>query len=133
MAGITEFIGTKKKTLEGDIIKRFDKLIEGKDKEGIRETELALLKPKPIPHYKGKKPSRLTDLKRRVVTLYFQDEKILMRFSKFIKIQTYIENNIHDVAIFLELLRLLESQTIKWVEDEKHFTIKQGEITRRIR
>ena len=133
MAKITDFVGTQRKTLEGDVIKRFNKLIEGKEKEDIRKIELSLLKPKPIAHYKGKRPSRLTDLKKKTVTVYFPDEKILMRFAKYLKIQTYIENNIHDVAFFLELLKLLENETIKWDEDNKHFAMKRGKITRRLK
>lgn len=133
MTKITEFIGGGKKTLEGDIVNRFTKLIEGKSKEEVREIELSLLKPKPIAHYKGKRPSKLTDLNRRRVTIYFQNEKVLMRFSRFLKVQTYIENNIHEVGLLLEMLRLLESETLRWNEKGGHFLTKTGKITRRMK
>jgi len=133
MTKITEFIGGGKKTLEADIVKRFAELIKGKGKKEVRDIELSLLKPIPIPHYKGKRPSKLTDLNKRRVTIYFQNEKVLMRFSRFIKIQTYIENNIHEIGLLLELLKLLEGKKLIWSEKEGHFLMKTKTIIRRLK
>lgn len=100
--------------------RRYLEAIEGKDQDEQRKIEMALLRPDPIPQYTGPKP-RQSKFKSRTVTFTFPNSEFIKRLGSFVKINTYIDANTYDVAMFIELINLLEDQTIKWDESRKKF------------
>lgn len=117
---ITTFVS--KKTREKNVMEKFEKLVKGKGDKRIREIEMRLLKPAPVPAYRGPKPVR-ADFKRRSLRLAFSNKTVIERLSKYIRISQYVENNSHDVGMFLELLRLLERDRLVWDPKRKRFSV----------
>lgn len=117
---ITTFVS--KKTREKNVMEKFEKLVKGKSDKRIREIEMRLLKPAPVPAYRGPKPVR-ADFKRRSLRLAFSSKTVIERLSKYIRISQYVENNSHDVGMFLELLKLLERDRLAWDPKRKRFTV----------
>ena len=117
---ITTFVS--KKTREKNVMEKFEKLIKGKSDKRIREIEMRLLKPAPVPAYRGPKPVR-ADFKRRSLRLAFSSKTVIERLSKYIRISQYVENNSHDVGMFLELLKLLERDRLVWDPKRKRFSV----------
>ena len=121
MPDITKFLG--KTSREEDILKQFTKLVEkATSKIGIRELELRLLKPKPIPIYTGPKTGR-TNFKQRSLLLVFKSKTYIERFKKFVKINTYNTNNTYHVELFVELIRLLEDGRLEFSYDKNRFYV----------
>lgn len=122
---ITKFVS--KKNREDNVMGKFHKLIKGKSDAEVREIEMRLLKPMPIPAYKGPKPVR-ANFKRRTLRLAFQKKSIVDRYEAFIKVNKYVENNTHDVDLFIVLLEHLESGRIIWDGKKKRLrvTTRQG-------
>lgn len=117
---ITTFVS--KKSREQNVMAKFEKLIRGKSDKEIREIEMQLLKPAPVPAYRGPKPVR-ADFKRRSLRLAFPNKSAIKRWAKWIRISQYVENNTHDVAIFMELLKLLENDRLAWDPKKKRFYV----------
>lgn len=121
MPDITKFLG--KTSREGDILRQFAKLVKkATNKQSIRELELRLLKPKPIPKYNGPKTGR-TDFKQRSLLLVFKSKTYIERFKKFVKINTYNTNNTYHVELFVELVRLLEDGRLEFSYSNKRFYV----------
>ena len=129
MTDITKLLG--KKTRERGIMSRFMKLIKGKSKEEVRDIELALLKPAPLPKYGGKKSSAQSKWLAESITFSFPNKDIVERLGKFIKINTYIENNSYDIALFIEVLKLLENGTLQW-KNETLYLKRPGKLRRKL-
>lgn len=116
---ITYFIN--KKTGEENQLARFQKMIsKQKTKQDLRNLEMHLLRPKPIPVYKGKRTGR-TDFQKRTILFTFPDKLQIDRLAKFFAINTYIQNNIYDVEFLMELIRLMEKKRIAWDKTKKRF------------
>jgi hypothetical protein len=84
-----------------------------------------LLKPKPIPQYKGAK-SGVSDFKKRTVLFSFPDSECIQRLGKIVTVNAYIENNCHDISFLMELVRLVESGRVEWDKNKKRYYIKVG-------
>jgi len=125
MRDITKFVS--KKTREENVMEKFNGMIKGKSDKEIREIEMRLLRPRPIPKYKGPKPVR-ANFKRRSLKLAFQHKSIVDRYEAFIKVNKYVENNTHDVDLFIILLELLENERLVWDGKKKklYFKNRQG-------
>jgi hypothetical protein len=121
MRDITKFVS--KKTREENVMEKFNGMIKGKSEKKIREIEMRLLRPRPIPKYKGPKPVR-QNFKRRSLKLAFQKKSVVDRFEQFIKVNKYVENNTHDVDIFLVLLDRLEKERLVWDGKKKNLYLK---------
>lgn len=116
---ITYFIN--KKTGEENQLARFEDLFpKQKTKQDLRNLEMHLLKPKPIPIYKGKKVGR-TDFQKRTILFVFQNELQVKKLSQFFIVNTYIQNNIYDVEFLMEVIRLMEKKRIVWNGKRKKF------------
>jgi len=115
----------RKKSQEEVILGNFEELSKNvKSKKELRLLEMNLLRPKPIPEYMGPKPTGLSDFKKQSLLLTFQDKKYVDRFSKFFRVNRYIENNTHNVEFFVELIRLFESGRLIWNEDKKKYYLR---------
>lgn len=123
---IFEYIASDKreKTKEQHLIDRFEKLSKDKSKKEIRKIEMALFRPLPIPIYRGKK-SGLTIFKQKSIRLTFSSTNIIKLMSKFMRINTYIENNSYDCSIIECMFNLLNKRKIKFNKDKKRFKIKK--------
>ena len=119
---IAKFLG--KASRESDILAHFQKLVKkAKDNKTLRELELRLLKPKPLPPYHGPKTGR-TSFKQRSLLLVFSNKTFIERFKKFVKINTYNTNNTYHVELFVELIRLLEDGRLEFSYKEKRFYVR---------
>ena len=119
---ITYFIN--RKTGEQNQLARFQKMLpEQKTKQSIRDLEMHLLKPKPIPKYKGKRIGR-TDFQKRTILFAFPDESQINKLAKFFIVNSYIQNNIYDVEFLIELMNLMEKKRITWNKEKKRFYFK---------
>lgn len=116
---ITELLTNR--TGEESQIERFEKLYSKcRSKKDVRELEMHLLKPKPVPKYIGPKSGK-TAFQKNSLLLLFPDSKYIERLGKFVRISTYVENNTYDTKLFTELVSLLEKGKIKWSNHKKKF------------
>lgn len=131
MTGITGFI--TRRGVSHDMIRaeNFDKLIEGKSETERREIEQTLLKPKPISKYIGPKTG-LSPFTKRSIMVTFPHKAHIEKLGRFIRINTYIQNNTYDVDMIIELTRLMEEGRLRWNKREGHFYFKE-KVGRRIR
>lgn len=121
---ITKYIN--KRTGEENQIERFEKMRPKiKTKQELRNLEMHLLKPKPIPEYKGSK-SGMSDFKKRTILFSFPDSKCVQRLGKIININKYIENNTYDVSFLMELVRLIELGRIEWHKKRYYVKARNG-------
>ena len=120
--GITRFIS--KKPREETLINEFFRLAKKvvNDKYALRELEEALLKPQPIPDYKGTEVGR-TSFKRRSLIIAFPNETYIKRLQNHIRLNTYKDNNTWDVDIFIELINLLDSKRLLFNTKKKKFEL----------
>lgn len=124
---ITKFIG--KKSHEEVLTGNFATLAKkAKSKKELRILEMNLLKPKPIPIYTGPKTSGRSAFKKRSVLMTFPDTLYIEKMSNICRVNTYIENNTHDVDFLVELIRLLESKKIIWNKERKKYYLKKRNI-----
>lgn len=118
---ITKFFN--RKSGEENQIARFEKMLpECKSKKDIRNLETHLLKPKPIPTYKGVRPGK-TNFQKRTILFYFPSKSFIDRFSKFFTVNQYIQNNTYDIEFLVELVRLMEKKRIRWNRHLKRFVL----------
>jgi len=121
---ITKFVSKSKISREESQIKKFEKLIvSASSKEEQRKIEMHLLKPMPVPKYKGAKAGR-TSFQKRTLLLAFPDSSHIEKLGKFFKLNAYVENNTYDVDFLIELIRLMRNGRIKWSRSRKKFLIK---------
>lgn len=113
-----------KKSREENQMKKFEKMISDvSTKEDQRILEMHLLRPKPVPEYKGAK-SGMSNFKKRTVLFSFPDSKCIKRLGKVVTINAYIENNCHEISFLMELIRLIEVGRIEWHKNRKKYYIK---------
>jgi hypothetical protein len=118
---ITKFVS--KKSRELSIMEKFHKLIKGKSESEIRDIELALLKPKPLPIYKGSKVGR-SQFKKRSITLTFPAESWIDKFADYFKVNKYLDNNSYDIEFLMEIFRLFDKGRLRWDKDTKKLIVK---------
>jgi hypothetical protein len=120
---ITKIFGGK--THQETLMVQFEKLRKQAkdDKAKIRRLEMKLLRPKPIEKYSGPRAS-LTDFKKRCLTLTFNNPSFIKLWSKYFKVNFYLENNTYDLDFILELFNLMENDRVKWNSKEKKFHVK---------
>jgi len=131
MKEITNLISNSKGSYEESKIKRFKQLIKGKSEKEIRKIEQSLLKPIPIPKYRGPTAQK-SDIEKRTIEITFPSETYIKRFAQFIKINTYIKCNTYDTEKLIELLRLMEEGRIRWNKTQRCYFFKER-VGRRIR
>ena len=118
---ITNYIN--KRTQEENQIRRFDVMLPGiKTKQDLRNLEMHLLRPKPIPEYKGAKSGR-SAFQKRTLLLAFPNSSYIKRLANFFNINSYIQNNTYDIGFLIELICLMEKKRVKWNKDRKRFFI----------
>jgi len=113
MKNIDEFFN-KKIINNKFIIKRFMKLIMNKTKEQIREIEIQLLKPEPIPFYNYKKDKRQNAIDKKTISLILPDVKYLDLWSRHFRISKHIKNNSYDTAFIVKILQLIDKNRIQF-------------------
>jgi hypothetical protein len=115
-----------RETRSRDLIRRFMEYVStAKTKEEIREAEMALLKPKPIPKYNGAKPG-LTDVQKKTVTLVFARKKYIDLLGQYIKINKFKGFNSHETELIEALLDMLEEGKLKW--ENGNLIVKQQTV-----
>lgn len=119
---ITKLIN--KRTGEENQIKKFEEMLsKTKTKKQRRDLEMHLLKPKPVPVYKGDRAGR-TLFQRRTILLSFPKESCIEQLGKFFTVNSYIQNNSYDTDFLIELIRLMGKKKIRWNKHAKKFFIK---------
>jgi len=122
MDDITKFVG--KKSREETMIGQFFRLVDKcKNKYEMRKLEQSLLKPQPIAKYQGGEVGR-TEFKSRSLIVAFPNKSYIMRLKKFMRINSYKDNNTWDVSMFVEMLNLLESGRLTFNSKTKKFKMK---------
>lgn len=96
----------------GDKIEKFIQLAEGKTEKEKRKIELNLLKP--VCNKKNREFLNNKNLSTATysVKIYFNNREEFELFSKYFRVNTYIENNIKAKPI-LSILRLLEKKKLR--------------------
>jgi len=121
MEDLTEVVSGK--TRESTIVQRFSDLIKDKSEAEVRKIEEALLKPVPLPVYKGSKVGR-SMFKKRSITLTFPEEEWIDKFADYFKVNKYLDNNSYDIEFLMEVLRLFDKGRLIWDKHEKRFSVK---------
>lgn len=118
---ISQFV--KKQDRETERIKQFYDIVKHvKTKQERRKIEMKLLKPTPIPVYIGKKAGR-SRFQKCSLRLVFKNSNLIKRLSKFITINTYVENNSFDTEMFISFVDMLESGEMIWDKENKKFIL----------
>lgn len=118
-------------TREEFLLKEFLRLAaRTKTKQELRELEMALLKPAPIPSFKKQITTGMSDFQLRTVTMTFPNKRYVEILGKFIRINSYKGNNSHDMDILVEFINLLESGRIVFDTEEKKLKLvtKKGRV-----
>ncbi len=89
-------------------LKKFKRVTKGKSQEQIREAEMALLKPDPIPPYNGEHPLNRNDLISRSVNIVFKSQEDMNAFHQNIMPISYSiahkKAYITDITLLMNLL-----------------------------
>jgi len=126
---ITKFVGkgiSRETATREEFFRLVDKAI---DKWELRKLEEALLKPTPIPPYKGTETGR-TEFKKRTLMLAFPSSKYIDRWSKLIRINQYKDNNSWDVEVFELFLLALETGRVVYDRKGKRLRFKTRKGTK---
>jgi len=138
MSGITKFVSGKSR--EEGIIKHFEELCRKirkrkcsykESKKAVRETEMHILKPKPIERYDGV-ASGNSLFKQRSILFVFKEPSQIERISRLFRVSTYVQNNTYDTDFLNEIIRLLESERLVWNNKKNRYYLitKSGRIIR---
>jgi hypothetical protein len=114
-----------KKNRQKNLITHFLKLFKknrGK-KSKLRELEMQLLKPEPIPKYRGAAPVK-SEFKQRTIICAFPNPEHVKHWADHFKVATYIDNNTWDVDFLIELFNHLESGRLIWDKSQKKYKLK---------
>jgi len=129
MAGITKFISEKSR--EENILKHFENLCKKirrkyskeERKKAVRETEMHILKPKPIERYEGASSGNSL-FKQRSLLFVFKEPSQIERISRLFRVSTYVQNNTYDTDFLNEIIRLLESERLIWNSKKNRYYLK---------
>lgn len=116
------------KNREGNLIKKYENIIEGRTNEERREIERKLMKPDVLPPYVGPKVNR-GPLAKRTVKFFFPSSDDVEILSHHVKINNYVELNSYDVDLIMRFVELLEEGTLRYDKDSKRiiFVSDRGE------
>lgn len=92
------------------------------DKKKIRELEMKLLRPDPIPEYKGPKATGKQFQKKSIIVA-FQNSKYIEQWAKHFRVANYMNNNTWDTDFLIEIFRLLDSGRLTWDPKKKKFKL----------
>ena len=108
----------------------YEKKKHVKSKRDLRNLEMALLKPEPIPKYRGKKTG-MSRYQQHSLNLCFPDKNHIQCLGKYMKIYPFLGNNSFDTDILISLLNLLEHKKLLWDSNKKELKINSAKIKRR--
>lgn len=107
-------------------VEQFDALSNKvENKEELRDLEMNLLTPEPIPEYVGENRRYFINSEHSVKFVFSSQEEMDF-FSKYIQITEYIEKSITDIKIILDLFRAMELGEISYDKKLGKFSF-QGE------
>lgn len=90
------------------------------DKKKLRELEMRLLQPTPIPQYKGPKVAT-KQFNKRSIMVAMPDASGIKKWAKHFKVNQYVKNNTWDIDFLLEIFNLLDSGRLHWDSQKKKF------------
>lgn len=99
------------KNARPDKIKQFEAMTAGKSKEEIRQIEIEMLEPEPIPLYVGEEHRYIVN-SEHTVKFIFANQDEMDFFGKHIPISSYIEKSVTDLKIVFDLLKEIENGSI---------------------
>jgi hypothetical protein len=117
MANIDSFLSKKARP---DRVKLFEQASNGKTKEEVREMEMQMLEPEPIPPYTGEEIRYIVN-SEHTVKFVFPNQEAMDLFGKHIPITTYIEKSVTDLKIIFDLFRAIDAGTIVYDKKFGHF------------
>lgn len=109
-----------------DKVATFAKLSQGKSKEEIRNLEMELLAPEPIPTYIGE-ARRYVMNSEFALKIVFKDQEEMDLFGSIIPIASYMENSATDIKIILDLFKAINSGTVSYNKKSGEFTLNKKE------
>jgi hypothetical protein len=117
---IEEFLS---KGAKPDPVRQFEKLSAGKNKEEVRELEMAMLTPEPIPQYVGEEQRYIMN-SEFTVKMVFASQEDMDFFGRFIPIANYMEKSITDLKIMFDLFRSIDAGKISYDKKTGVFQIE---------
>ncbi|RLG72158.1 MAG: hypothetical protein DRO23_10880 [Thermoprotei archaeon] len=98
--------------------KKFEKATEGMTKEEIREAELCLLKPEPIPPYDGEQPKHKSELSSRTALIVFKDKAQQDLIGEIFHIRTSINGTtyITDISLLENIAKMVKEDVYSIVD-----------------
>lgn len=99
------------KNARPDKMKQFEAMTAGKSKEEIRQIEIEMLEPEPIPLYVGEEHRYIVN-SEHTVKFIFANQDEMDFFGKHIPISSYIEKSVTDLKIVFDLLKEIENGSI---------------------
>ena len=94
-----------------DKMKQFENMTVGKSKEEIRQIEMEMLEPEPIPLYIGEERRYIVNSEHTVKFIFANQEEMDF-FGKHIPIASYIEKSVTDLKMVFDLLHEIENGSI---------------------
>lgn len=95
-------------------VEQFNKLSENvTNKEELRELEMALLTPEPIPPYAGEERRYIVN-SEHTVKFVFPNKASMDFFGRFIPIAEYKEKSVTNIQIILDLFRAIDNGEISY-------------------
>lgn len=118
-----------KKEIQKNLILQFLQLYEKHkgDKPFIRNLEMRLLRPAPLPEYKLKAKPKSEDQKKSII-VRFAKSKYVENWGKHFKVNYYLKNNTHDTDFLIELFRLFDTGKLAWNSEDKKFYLNDKVI-----
>ncbi len=124
MSSISDFLS---KNARPDRVKQFEQMSAGKSKQEVRELEMAMLEPEPIPEYMGEELRYIIN-SEFAVKFIFKDQEEMDFFGKFVKIAVYHERSITNMKIIMDLFHSIENGEISYDKKTGKFTCLKGDI-----
>ena len=114
----------KKKHTKNRILKFLSLFSEyRKDKKKLRNLEMQLLQPDPIPKYEGQKATQNL-FKKRSIIVSMPNSKHIEQWARHFRINKHVDNNTWDTAFLIELFNLLDSGRVAWDKKTKKYKLK---------
>lgn len=108
---------------------QFDAAARGKSKEEVRKLEQTMLQPGRLPPFT--QPQTYKDaLAERSVRVVFPTPESFTLFKKYFKVSTYIEQNVTDIKMLIELLEALDEGRLKIEERHESAATQPGDRKR---
>lgn len=108
------------KNARPDKMKQFEAMTAGKSKEEIRQIEIEMLEPEPIPLYVGEEHRYIVN-SEHTVKFIFANQDEMDFFGKHIPISSYIEKSVTDLKIIFDLLKGMDAGEITYEKKTGRF------------